>query len=135
MLLALPLVSQTQPSKTVQANDVWFVITEALSKAADPPQLYQNNIRDAVLPGSGKHWRGTVVSDPSEDRPDELLISISNATTPEIRLRVRDREISHVRAGDAIEFQGIARDVQWDPFLLTLQNDEKMILNLRPARP
>lgn len=136
LLAAFPMVSQTAPPKTappktVEANDVWFLILDALAKAPDPAHVYGNNLKDALVPGMGKHWRGTVVSDASQDNPGELLIAISNAKTPEVKLRIRQREVGELRAGDEIEFNGIVRDVQWDPFLMTIACGEEEYFRAR----
>jgi len=86
-------------------------------------------LKDAVIPAGylGVRFFKGLVFEPPNPNPGELLISNSDPSVPEIKLKFVDktgapaRLSSPIPAYTEVEFAGVAREFRRDPFLLTIE--------------
>ncbi|MBK5294826.1 MAG: hypothetical protein JJE04_24510 [Acidobacteriia bacterium] len=92
---------------------------------------FEGTLKGAALP----KLKGKVVSQTPAAKPKEILVALSTADTPEIKLRLETPMASKAEPGTEIEFEGgIAAEFVAEPPLLTLDIEKTQITGW-PAAP
>jgi hypothetical protein len=117
---------QTKP-QPMTAKQVWSTIKNALV-AQDGEEYFEHDLKGAMVPGGVAGvalFTGTLLSAEPAAGPAVLVIAISDRTTPEVTLQMKD---SHWRdthlsgplvRGSLIQFEGVAMSFTKEPFMLT----------------
>jgi len=83
---------------------------------------FENNMKGAALPGGVEgveKFKGKLVSMTPETRPKELVLAISDATTPEVTLKLDSPLAGKMEPGGDLQFDGVAESYTKDPFMVT----------------
>lgn len=96
----------------------WKRIKEALM-APDGQQYFDSSMKDAQIP----ELRGWLV----EQRPKEILIAISDKTTPELTLQSETPFPGKVEPGTELTFEGVGKSFTKEPFMVVMEVDRKNV--------
>jgi len=130
-----------KPDSANRALELWSVLKGSLN-SQDGEEFFRENMKDCALP----MLVGTLVSATPEDQPSVLTIGISDRSTPEITLRLKDEEgkDAHLNGpimrGSEIRFEGVAVAFTRTPFMLTfevstsLKNPPRRRSDAKPSR-
>lgn len=103
----------------------WLKLKDALM--ADP-NYFGSGMKGALIPPEAEpSFRGTVISATPAKALKEVVLGISNATTPEVTLQLDTPLPGPADPGTVIRFRGIAENFQSQPFMLTFQTERKNI--------
>lgn len=130
--LAFVLVSvgaETRRSKAeaMTPRELWSLIKASLM-APDGEEYFENSFKGAMVPGGAEGvtmFIGTLLSAEPEAQPSVLVVAISDRTTPEVTLRLKDSDYkdTHLNGplmpGSLIQFEGVADSFTQDPFMVT----------------
>jgi hypothetical protein len=112
--------------KTRPDLKLWSALKRSLT-GADGEEFFRQNIKDFALPV----MVGTLISSTPAERPTVLVIGLSDPSTPEITLRLKDDsgKDAHLNGpimrGSQIRFEGAATAFTKDPFMLTIETSPK----------
>jgi hypothetical protein len=96
---------------------LWVNIKGELT-GANGPQYFESSMKDAKLP----KLRGKVVQQTPAIRPKELVLAMSDDTTPEATIRITDAALAgKADAGTVIEFAGVPKSYTKDPFMVVFE--------------
>jgi hypothetical protein len=104
------------------AQELWSVLRGSLS-SPNGEDFFRENMKDCALP----MLVGTLISATPEEQPSVLMIAISDRSTPEITLRLKDEKgrDAHLNGpimrGSEIRFEGVAVAFTKTPFMLTFE--------------
>jgi hypothetical protein len=124
----IPVVAQRAKTEPMTPKQVWSIIKAALM-APDGDQYFENNLKGSMVPGGVAGvglFTGTLLSAEPAAHPSTLVISISDGTTPEVTLHMKDSEWKDtylngpVMRGSVIQFEGVPILFTKEPFMLTL---------------
>lgn len=104
---------------------LWKRIKDELA-GPNGQQYFDSSMKDAQIP----QLRGWVV----EQKPKELLVAISDKTTPELTLQV-DSTLPKVDPGTEITWEGIGKSFTKEPFMVVMDVERKNITGLPTAAP
>ena len=102
---------------------LWATLKRSLT-GDEGDEFFRQNVKDCALPV----LVGTLISAAPPEAPNVLVIALSDASTPEITLHLKDNtgKDTHlngpVMPGSQIRFQGIARAFTKDPFMVTFES-------------
>ena len=102
--------------------ELWAALKRSLSQPQGE-EFFRDNLKDFALPVLA----GTLISATPADRPSALVIGISDPSTPEVTLRLkdengRDAHLDHaVVRGSEIRFEGAPVAFTKEPFMLTVE--------------
>ena len=106
----------------------WTVIIASLV-AADGDDYFKENLKGTTIPGGAAGvgvLTGTLLSAEPAAQPSVLVVAISDSTTPEVTLQMKDAEWkdTHLNGplmrGSMIQFEGVGMSFTKEPFMLTL---------------
>lgn len=110
---------------------LWIQVKKALIAEDGSGATYFEQIKGSALP----KLKGTVVSTSPAKKPKEVVVAISSADTPEIKLVVDAAFANDAPAGTVIEFEGaVPNAFAADPFLVTADIEKAQITGW-PAPP
>ncbi len=108
---------------------LWLNVRSELT-GANADQYWDSSVKGAGLPG-GAHgvtkFKGKLVSHAPAKNPKELVLAISDASTPEVPLKLDEPMIGAAPAGTEIDFEGVATSFVKDPFMLTFEVDKAKV--------
>jgi len=108
------------------ALKMWYAIQQNL--VGDQGQTYfDGNVKDAEIPGGAggvKYFKGTVISTDPADKPTKIVLGVFDPTKPDATLTFEDPVTSPVKAGDVLEFDGVADSFVKEPFMLVFKDPE-----------
>jgi hypothetical protein len=122
-------------AKDNPALAMWKGIKDNLTAPAG--DMYFESIKGALIPGGAngvKKFSGKLISTKPEVRPKELVLAISDATTPEITLKFETALPGKAEPGTVIGFEGVPSAFTKDPFMLTFDVDGKDKIEGWPAQ-
>jgi hypothetical protein len=90
-------------------------------------QYFDSSMKEAAIP----RLRGWVV----EQRPKELLVAISDKTTPEVTLEFDTPVTAKVEPGTELQFEGIGKSFTKEPFMVVMEVERKNVSGLPAAAP
>ena len=106
---------------------LWSVLKRSLT-GADGEEFFLQKMKDCVLPAMA----GTLISSTPAEQPTVLVIGLSDSSSPEITLRLKDgtgRDAPFTRPiarGSQIRFEGIVTEFSKDPFMLTIETSSNL---------
>ncbi len=119
------------------ALKMWYAIQQSL--IGDQGQSYFDaNVKDAEIPGGAnniKYFKGTVISMDPADKPTKIVLGVFDPAKPDATLTFEDPVTSPVKAGDVLEFDGVADSFVKDPFMLVFKDPEVPSLKKAAAPP
>lgn len=108
---------------------LWMGVKKELS-GPNGESYFASTVKGAGLPG-GVHnvtqFRGKVISQSPANRPKEVVVGISDATTPEITLKFENPLPTAAEPGTEIAFEGVATAFNADPFMLTMEVEREKL--------
>lgn len=108
------------------ALKMWYAIQQSL--VGDQGQSYFDaNVKDAEIPGGAggvKYFKGTVISMDPADKPTKIVLGVFDPTKPDATLTFEEPVTSPVKAGDVLEFDGVADSFVKEPFMLVFKDPE-----------
>ncbi|HSB14369.1 MAG TPA: hypothetical protein VLE22_07910 [Bryobacteraceae bacterium] len=108
---------------------LWLNVRSELT-GANGPQYWEGQVKGAGLPGgvSGvSKFKGKLVSHAPAKNPKELVLAISDASTPEVTLKLDEAMAGAADPGTEIEFEGVAAEFSKDPFMLTFDVEKAKV--------
>lgn len=109
---------------------LWLSVKKELT-AEGGEQYFQERVKQALLPGDAvpgvTKFRGRLVAAKPPRNPKELVLAISDATTPEVTLRLDEPMPGTAEPGTEIAFAGIAMEFTRDPFMLTFEVEKGQV--------
>ena len=123
--------------KTNPQLALWLSVKKALA-GPDGATYFEGSLKDAALP----KLKGKLVSMKPALKPKEIVLAISDASTPEITLKIAEGGFLAGKAdvGTDIEFEeAVAKAFTGDPFMLTAEVEKGKITGwpaqAAPAKP
>ena len=114
--------------KTNPQLALWMGIKSQLADQGGE-QYFAGSLKDAQVP----KLKGTVVEGKPACRSKELLVAISDATHPEVSLKLDAALTGKPEAGAEIQWEGVPSAFTKDPFLLTMDTEKAKIENLKSS--
>lgn len=108
---------------------LWRNIREQL--VADAGQAYfDGTVKDAALPGGANgitKFKGKIVSMTPENRPKEIVLAVEKAGVADVTLKFETALPGKMDSGEELEFEGVAKAFQKDPYMLTMETEKDKI--------
>ncbi len=98
---------------------MWNTIKQSLNDQGDA--FFNSNLKDAALP----KLRGTLVEAKPAVNPKELVLAMSDASTPEVTLKLETPLRGKAKTGEPVTFEGVGDSFSKQPFMLTLTIPDK----------
>ena len=114
--------------KTNPQLALWMGIKSQLADQGGE-QYFANSLKDAQVP----KLKGTVVEGKPACRSKELLVALSDATHPEVSLKLDAALTGKPEAGSEIQWEGVPSGFTKEPFLLTMDTEKAKIENLKSS--
>ena len=113
----------------------WLAIKKELAAPAGD-QYFESNLKNAAVP----KLKGTVVAANPAVRSKELVLALSDATNPEVTLKLETPLTGKPEIGQTVEFEGVPSAFTKEPFNLTMDIENDKISGLKvekvaPAPP
>jgi hypothetical protein len=109
---------------------LWMGIRKEL--AGENGEAYFNsNVKSAAVP----KLKGKIVDAKPPVRSKELVLALSDASTPEITLKLDAPLTGKPEIGTEIEFEGVPSAFTKDPFMLTMDVEKAKITGLKMSAP
>ncbi|MCS6952832.1 MAG: tetratricopeptide repeat protein [Bryobacterales bacterium] len=109
---------------------LWLSVKKELT-AEGGEQYFQERVKQALLPGAAvpgvTKFRGRLVAAKPPRNPKELVLAISDATTPEVTLRLEEPLAGTAEPGTEISFAGVAAEFTRNPFMLTFEVEKGQV--------
>ncbi len=118
--------NQNKLAKDNPSLAMWKTIKDNL--VAPNGDMYFESIKGALIPGGAngvKKFSGKLISSKPELKPKELVLAISDDTTPEVTLKFETALPGKADPGTVIGFEGIPSAFAKDPFMVTFDVDGK----------
>ena len=118
-----PGVAQNAKPQAINRNAIralWSAMKRQLT-APDGEEYFRTSLQNAYVP----LLIGTLLSATPEEQPHILVLSMSDATTPEVTIRLTDEKLkdSHLNGplmhGSEVQFEGVPSGFTRAPFMLT----------------
>jgi tetratricopeptide (TPR) repeat protein len=117
------LAKEEQFKKDHPELALWIVVKQEL-KGPNGAQYWESSVKDAGLP----KLKGKLVSQSPAVRPKELVLAISDDTTPEVTLKLSAPMAGKAPAGTELEFEGaVPKSYTTDPFMVTMEIEKDKI--------
>lgn len=104
---------------------LWMGMKKQLSDT-NGDQYFESGVKNADVP----ELKGTLVEGKPACRSKELLIAISDATHPEITLKLDAPLTGKPKTGMEIQFKGVPTEFTKDPFMLTMQGEKAKLMGV-----
>ena len=98
---------------------LWMGIKAKLSDA-NGEQYFESEIKNADIP----KLKGALVEAKPECRSKELVVALSDATHPEVTLKLDAALAGKPKTGTEIQFKGVPSAFTKDPFMLTMDTEK-----------
>ncbi len=123
---------QAEFAKSNPQLNMWMGIKAQLAGAGGD-QYFQSTLKDADVKAEdgGKALKGTVVEGRPACHSKELLVAISDATHPEVALKLDAALTGKPEAGNVIQWNGVPSAFTSSPFLLTMDTEKTKIDGLK----
>jgi hypothetical protein len=105
---------------------MWKRIKEALM-GAEGQQYFDSSMKDAQIPA----LRGWLV----EQRPKELVLAMTDKTTPEVTLVLETPMPGKAEPGTELTFEAVGKSFTKDPFMVTMEAEKGNIKGWPSAAP
>src|SRR6266851_443040 len=94
VLVSVGAVPRRTKAEAMTPRELWLVIKASLM-APDGEEYFENSFKGAMVPGGADGvtmFIGTLLSAEPEAQPSVLVVAISDGTTPEVTLQMKDAE-------------------------------------------
>lgn len=108
---------------------LWSSIKDALT-GAEGDSYFNDKMKDAELPGGANgvdRFKGKLISMTPAVRPKELVLSIGDGTTPDVKLKFEAPLPGKMDPGSELSFEGVAKEFSKDPFMVTFEVDKSKL--------
>ena len=108
--------------KTNPSMALWMSIKKELT-GPNSDAYFASSMKDAHLPGGAmgvKRFKGKVIEHKPARNPSTIVLGISDATTPEVTLKLETPMVGKADPGTELEFEGVISGFTKDPFMLTM---------------
>jgi len=113
----------------------WLKLKGALQEATGE-QYFESGMKDALVPPEGQpRLKGILISHEPAKNPKTLVLGLSNATTPEVTLKLEAPMIGRADPGTALEFRGEAKSFTKEPFMVIFNAEKANISGWPPPPP
>jgi hypothetical protein len=109
---------------------LWVSIKSQLT-AADGTQYFDGQLKGAGVP----KLRGTVISVNPPTNSKEIVVALSDTTTPEATLQLEEPLVGKPEVGGVIQFEGVPSAFTKSPFMLTFDTEKDKIEGLKVEAP
>lgn len=114
--------------KTNPVLALWMSIKKELT-GPNSDAYFASSVKDAHLPGGAmgvQKFKGKVIEHKPARNPKEIVLGMSDATTPEVTLKLETPFLAgRAEPGTELEFEGVVSGFTKDPFMLTLDVEKK----------
>jgi len=107
----------------------WMAIRKELA-GPNGDQYFDANLKNAAVP----KLKGTVVAANPAVRSKELVLALSDATNPEVTLKLETPLTGKPEIGQTVEFEGVPSAFTKEPFNLTMDIENDKISGLKVDR-
>jgi hypothetical protein len=105
---------------------LWMGIKKQLADTGGD-QYFEGTLKNAAVP----KLKGTVVEGKPACRSKEILVALSDATHPEVSLKLDAALTGKPESGVEIQWEGVPSGFTKDPFILTMDTEKAKIENLK----
>jgi tetratricopeptide (TPR) repeat protein len=117
---------------------LWLSIKKELTGPGGK-DYWENRMKTALLPGDAvpgvTKLKGKLVAQKPERNPKELVIAISDETTPEVTLSLDQSMRGTAEPGTEIAFEGVATQFAQEPFMVTFEVERSKVDGWPPPAP
>ena len=109
---------------------LWRNIREQLI-ADGGPAYFDGTVKDAALPGGANgvaKFKGKIVSMTPENRPKEIVLAIEKPGVADATLKFEAALPGKMEPGEELEFEGVAKAYQKEPFMLTFEVEKDKLV-------
>jgi len=114
--------------KTNPQLALWMGIKSQLADQ-NGEQYFATSLKDAQVP----KLKGTIVEGKPACRSKELLVAISDATHPEVALKLDAPLTGKPEVGAEVQWEGVPSAFTKEPFILTMDTEKAKIENLKSS--
>ena len=105
----------------------WVKLRDAL-KEPSGEQYFEAGMKDALVPPENERpLRGKLVRHNPAKNPKELVLALSDDTTPEVTIRLEEALVGAAPAGTVIQFRGVPKQFTREPFMLVFEAEKDQI--------
>ena len=118
---ALDIKKEEEFKKSNPMMALWQTVKTELS-GANGQTYFDSSMKGAMLPGGAggvSKFKGTLVALKPVKLPKQLVLAISDATTPEVTLNLEEALPGTAPVGTLLEFEGVASAFTGSPFSVT----------------
>lgn len=122
--------------KTNPVMALWMSIKKELT-GPNSDAYFASSMKDAHLPGGAmgvQKFKGKVIEHKPARNPKEIVLGISDATTPEVTLKLETAMTGRADPGTELEFEGVVSGFTKDPFMVTMDVEKKEQISGWPAQ-
>ena len=101
-------------SQSAGPSALWNGIKETLLRS-ERRDDFEMTMKDAIMPP----LVGTIISSKPKSHPNELLISMEDSKTPDVKVRLNRRSQRPFPPGTLVSFEGVGREFTTEPFMVT----------------
>ncbi|MEX2263739.1 MAG: hypothetical protein WD696_17425 [Bryobacteraceae bacterium] len=106
---------------------LWMGLKKELT-GPNGAQYFESMMKNAAVP----KLKGKVISQTPASRPKEVVIGISDATEPEVKLKFETALANKADVGTEIEFEGVPTEFAPDPFMVTFEVENEKLTGWPP---
>jgi hypothetical protein len=95
---------------------------------------WDSSVKDALLPppaadGTAQYFKGTIISMTPATRPKEIVVGIAKPDVADAKLKFDMALPGKMEPGETIQFKGVAKEFQKEPFMIIFEVDPKEDMN------
>ena len=109
---------------------LWLGIKENLA-GDQGEQYFESSVKGSAVP----KLKGTLISAKPALNSKELVLALSDATTPEVTLKLDAALAGRPKVGEVIEFEGVPSAFSKSPFMLTFDVEKAKLTGLEMEAP
>ncbi len=97
---------------------LWMTVKGELT-GANGPAYFESSVKGALLPGGAggvTKFKGKLISMTPPKAPKQLVLGITDASTPEVTLNLDEALAGTAPVGTELEFEGVASSFTAEPF-------------------
>lgn len=131
----LELARSEMEKKTNPGLALWKTLKGELT-GANGQQFFDANMKGAKVPGGAEgveKFRGTLVTARPAVRPTELVVAVTDPSTPEVTLKLDKALAGRPVAGSQVEFDGVPESFTKEPFMITFEQAQVSGLKMEAA--
>ncbi len=105
----------------------WVKLRDAL-KEPTGNEYFETGMKDALVPPENERpLRGKLVRHTPAKNPKELVLALSDDTTPEVTLRLEEPLVGAAEPGTVLQFRGVPKQFTREPFMLVFETEKEYI--------